>query len=106
MGFYWYDFRVKNQISQRGRVQRLTATEAARDFSKLLDRIEAGEEAIIERRSEPVAVISSATGAPRRISECIALKLARPSARLDDGFASDLMAVVSGQTAGEPPTWD
>ena len=91
---------MKNQI------QRLTATEAARDFSRLLDRVEAGEEAIIERHSEPVAVIGPATVSPRRLSECIAVKLARPSATLDPGFARDLEEIIHGSTPLEPPAWE
>jgi antitoxin (DNA-binding transcriptional repressor) of toxin-antitoxin stability system len=99
-GVPWYDFSVKNQIL------RLTATEAARDFSRLLDRIEAGDEAIIERHSEPVATISPATLAPRRISECMAVNLARLSSSPDPEFAADLADIIRGNPAVEPPSWD
>jgi len=96
----WYDFGVRNQIL------RLTATEAARDFSGLLDRVEAGEEAVIERHSEPVAIIAPAAHAPRRISECISVPLARPSSPPDPGFAADLEDIIRGNPAVEPPAWD
>ncbi len=91
---------MKNQIL------RLTATEAARDFSKLLDRIEAGAEAIIERHSEPVAIMIPAAGAPRRISECMAIRLTRPSVAADPDFARDLDDIIRGNPVGEAPEWE
>ena len=91
---------MKNQIL------RLTATEAARQFSELLDRVEAGEQAIIERHSEPVAVIVPASGAPRRLSDCLAVRLSRPSLRPDPGFAADLEEIIRGNPAAEFPDWE
>lgn len=91
---------MKNQIL------RLSATEAARDFSKLLDRIEAGAEAVIERHSHPVAVMAPAEIAPRRISECLSVRLARPSTVPDPDFAKDLKRIIEGHPAAEPPSWD
>jgi prevent-host-death family protein len=91
---------VKNQIL------RLTATEAARDFSGLLDRVEAGQEAVIERHSEPVAIIAPAGHGPRRLSECIAVALARPSSSPDPDFAADLQDIIQGNPAVEPPSWE
>jgi prevent-host-death family protein len=91
---------VKNQII------RLTATEAARNFSVLLDRIEAGEEAVIERHSEPVAILAPAAHSPRRISECMAVGLARSSSSPDPDFARDLEDIIRGNPAVEPPSWD
>ena len=96
----WYEFTVRNQIL------RLTATEAARDFSRLLDRIEAGEEAVIERHSKPVAIIAPAAHATRRISEFIAVEMARPSSAPDPDFAADLEEVIRGNPAVEPPEWE
>ena len=95
-----YDFIVKNQIV------RLSATDAARDFSRLLDQVEAGGEAIIERRSKPVAIIGPASSAPRRISECIAVPLGRPSAVADPGFADDIARIIKGHPAAAPPSWE
>ena len=91
---------MKNQIP------RVSATEAARDFSRLLDRVEAGGEAIIERRSAPVAIIGPPGAAPRKISECIAVPLGRPSAVADPGFADDLEDIISGHPSPEPPSWE
>lgn len=85
---------------------RVTATEAARDFSRLLDRISAGTEAVIERHAEPVAVLSPAERAPRKLSECIAVRLAGPSVAPDDAFATDLAEIIRTAAADEPPSWD
>jgi antitoxin (DNA-binding transcriptional repressor) of toxin-antitoxin stability system len=87
-------------------ILRLSATEAARDFSRLLDRIEAGGEAIIERHSRAVALIGPAATAPRRISECLAVPLARPSAAPDSEFAADLEEIIRGNPAVEFPSWE
>jgi prevent-host-death family protein len=94
-----YDSRVKNRI-------RITATEAARDFSRLLDRVSAGAEAVIERHTEPVAVLSPVDLAPRKLSECIAIRLARPSTSPDHRFAADLAEIIREASADEPPVWD
>ncbi len=85
---------------------RLTATQAARDFSRLLDRVENGAEAIIERHSRPVAVIRPPDVVPRRISECMAIKLTRPSVAPDPDFAKDLKEIIEGHRTEEPPSWD
>jgi antitoxin (DNA-binding transcriptional repressor) of toxin-antitoxin stability system len=90
----------------RNRILRLTATEAARDFSRLLDRIEEGAEAIIERHSEPVAILMAATAAPRRASQCLAIQLARPSVTPDPDFARDLEDIIRGNPVAGPPPWD
>ena len=94
-----YDFAMKNRI-------RVTATTAARDFSRLLDRVSGGVEAVIERRAEPIAVLSSADHAPRRLSECIGARLAHASVAPDDGFAADLADIIREGSASEPPKWD
>jgi len=91
---------VKNQILK------LTATEAARDFARLLDRVEHGAEAVIERHSEPVAMLTPVYSAPRRVSECLAVKLPKPSARADREFAADLEEIIRGNPAESRPAWD
>ncbi|HYM10512.1 MAG TPA: hypothetical protein VEU62_07265 [Bryobacterales bacterium] len=92
---------MKNQI------RRLSATRAARDFSRLLDRIQSGGEAVIERHSpHPVAILGPAAVAPRRISECLAVPLARPSAAVDRAFASDVAKVIKTHPRGRFPRWE
>lgn len=80
-------------------MSRITATEAARNFSDVLNRVAAGEEFEVVRNDAPVAVI----GPPRarflsreRFRELLA---AAPSP--DGGFAEDLRTVR--KEAGPPP---
>jgi prevent-host-death family protein len=55
---------VENQISLEGSVRTVTATEAARNFSRVLDMLEHGtEEIIVVRNNHPVAKL--VPGAPR-----------------------------------------
>lgn len=78
---------------------RLTATEAARSFSELLNRVAAGEEVEVTRSGAPVAVIAppkTQLVSAERFRELIAT--APP---LDDAFASDIRAA---RAALEPPT--
>jgi antitoxin (DNA-binding transcriptional repressor) of toxin-antitoxin stability system len=89
----------------RNQILRLTATQAARDFSRLLDLVEEGAEAVIERRQQAIAVMRPAEMTPRRASECLAVRLARPSVRPDPGFARDLEEIIEGHPKGEPPPW-
>ena len=96
----WYDYMVRNQII------RITATEAAREFSTLLDRVAAGTEAVVERHNEAVAVISPPVSVPRRISECLAADLPRVSVGPDPQFAADLEEIITEGSPSEPPQWD
>ena len=73
---------MKNRI-------RLSATEAARDFSRLLDRVSTGVEAVIERHAEPAAFLSPLDSAPRKLSACIGVHVARPSSAPDERFPQD-----------------
>jgi prevent-host-death family protein len=85
---------------------RITATEAARDFSRLLDRVSRGTEALIERHAEPVAVLSPVDPAlPRKLSACIGVRLASESSVPDDRFAEDLADIIRAATADEPLEW-
>ena len=98
---------MKDQfLSVRGHRERLTATQAARDFSRLLDRIEAGGEAVITRHSRLVAVISEPTNTPRHISECMSVAVVRPPARPDARFAPDLKDVIRGNPTAKSPHWE
>jgi prevent-host-death family protein len=72
-------------------VAQLSATEAARNFSEVLNRVGAGEEIEIVRNGAPVAVL-----APPRVrlfpaSRLRALLAALPP--IDEGFADDLREI-------------
>ncbi len=70
---------------------RLTATEAARSFSDVLNRVAAGEEVEVTRSGAPVAVIGPAT--VRLISAERFRELIATAPRPDDAFADDVRAL-------------
>ena len=67
---------------------RLTATEAARAFSDVLNRVAAGEEVEITRSGAPVAIIGPPKG--RLVSAERFRELLATAPRPDDGFADDV----------------
>lgn len=69
---------------------RLTATEAARSFSEVLNRVTAGEEVEVTRSGAPVAVIGPATA--RLISAERFRELIATAPRPDEAFADDVRA--------------
>lgn len=77
---------------------RLTATEAARSFSDVLNRVTAGEEVEVTRSGAPVAVIGPATA--RLISAERFRELIATAPRPDDAFADDIRAL---RAAVPPP---
>lgn len=77
---------------------RMTATEAARSFSDVLNRVTAGEEVEVTRSGAPVAVIGPATA--RLISAERFRELIANAPRPDDGFADDVRALRA--TVGPP----
>lgn len=84
-------------------MSRLSATEAARHFSDVLNRVAEGEEIEILRNGAPVAVI-----APPRIrllppGRLVALLESLPP--VDEEFAEDLRQIRSEAGAPEDP-WD
>ena len=76
----------------------MTATEAARSFSEVLNRVAAGEEVEVTRSGAPVAVISPPKA--RLISADRFRELMASAPHPDDDFADDLGAVR--QSAGPP----
>jgi prevent-host-death family protein len=69
---------------------RMTATEAARSFSDVLNRVSAGEEVEVTRSGAPVAVI----GPPKaqRLSAERFRELIATSPHPDEDFAADVLA--------------
>jgi len=67
---------------------RLTATEAARNFSDVLNRVGAGEEIEIVRNGAPVAVLAPPRARLLPASRLSVLLGALPD--VDDAFADDL----------------
>lgn len=73
---------------------RMTATEAARSFSDVLNRVGAGEEIEVIRNGAPAAVIAPATG--RLISAERFRELVANAPRPDGGFADDVRELRAG----------
>ena len=86
----------------------LTEAEVAKDFAAVLEKIRHGAEVIVERNSQPVAIIKLPQFRGRPIDECIALAKAHGShATLDDGFSKDLEEIInSHREPFDPPAWD
>ncbi|MEE8587441.1 MAG: hypothetical protein V3T83_21600 [Acidobacteriota bacterium] len=87
-------------------IPKLTATEAARHFSQVLDQVESGSQYLIERRSKAVAHLGPSFFAPRLISECLAIRRSRPSVTPDKDFAKDLLEIIGENPDREAPGWD
>lgn len=79
-------------------MSRMTATEAARNFSDVLNRAAAGEEIEVTRSGAPIAVV----GPPRArsISAVRFRELIASAPHVDEEFAADLRAIREG--AGPP----
>ncbi len=93
-------------------VLRISEEELARDVHTVLDKVERGEEIVVERDTHPVAVIRASAIRGRSIDECIALAKAYEE-RLafapipDDEFARDVqIAIDSRREPFQPPPWD
>jgi prevent-host-death family protein len=79
----------------------MTATEAARSFSDVLNRVAAGEEIEVLRSGAPVAVIA----APKTqlLSAARFRELIASAPRPDDQFASDVLAARAILPVTEDP---
>jgi antitoxin (DNA-binding transcriptional repressor) of toxin-antitoxin stability system len=77
---------------------RMTATEAARTFSDVLNRVAAGEEVEVTRSGAPVAVIGPPNA--RLVSAERFRELMASAPRVDPEFAGDVRAVR--ESAGPP----
>lgn len=72
-------------------MSRISATQAARSFSEVLNRVAGGEELEITRSGAPVAVIGPP--AARLLSAERFRELVATAPPLDDDFASDVRAL-------------
>jgi antitoxin (DNA-binding transcriptional repressor) of toxin-antitoxin stability system len=80
---------------------RVSATEAVRTFSDLLNRIRyRGEEFVVERAGEPVCRMTPAAPA-KRLSLRDLASLLRETPKPDVGYASDVRRAARSQ--GRPP---
>jgi prevent-host-death family protein len=80
---------------------RLSATEAARRFSELLNRVAAGEEIEITRAGAPVATITRPK--TRLIGAEHFREILSTAPEIDDDFAEDLRSIRSDVGPPESP---
>lgn len=90
----------------------ISEAEAADDFARLLARVRAGEEIIIESGAKPVAVLRPvAEPRGRLLSESIALadvhaKELGHEPVMDAEFAADLEAIIRNRKPRDLSAWD
>ena len=92
-------------IESESSEKQLTATEASRSFSRILDEVEAGRRFLVRRHGRDVCVIAPAPVRGRRASECLALLRGRPPVVLDDRFGEDLSEVLAAEGIEERLAW-
>jgi antitoxin (DNA-binding transcriptional repressor) of toxin-antitoxin stability system len=86
---------------------RISEADAARDFSRLLARVRAGEEVVIESDRFPIAIMHLPAPAPRTIEEAIALLPDDSKAVMDEEFARDVEgAITAHREPLNPPAWN
>jgi antitoxin (DNA-binding transcriptional repressor) of toxin-antitoxin stability system len=85
---------------------RVSATEASRSFSRLLDEVESGRRFVIHRRGRDLCTMAPAAAEGRRASECLDLLRARSPVLLDEGFGEDLLRALAEESPEERPSWD
>lgn len=84
---------------------RISATEASRSFSELLNRVRyRGESFVVERAGEPVCRISPAAPTGATLSTLVQLLEAGP--RPDKGFAQALEEIIDAQPTLPPDPWE
>src|SRR5688572_2968783 len=91
--------------SDSRRRRRVSATEASRTFSRLLDQVETGRRFVVHRHGRDVCVIAPPETQGRLASACLILLRSRTPVELDDRFAVDLEAVIEAETADGGPSW-
>ncbi|MDQ3605554.1 MAG: type II toxin-antitoxin system Phd/YefM family antitoxin [Gemmatimonadota bacterium] len=96
---------MRKKSDYRGE-RRISATEASRSFSRLLDEVESGRRFVVHRRGRDVCAITSPPVDARRASECLALLHTRSPVKLDDTFSADLLEVLEEEVVEERPFWD
>lgn len=92
--------------SDIGPEKRISATEASRSFSRLLDQVEAGRRFLVHRYGRDVCVMRPPSVQGRRASECLEILRARSPVFLDAGFGAGLLEVLAGEEAEERPSWE
>jgi antitoxin (DNA-binding transcriptional repressor) of toxin-antitoxin stability system len=100
-------FRVVRRKSeaQGASETRISATEASRSFSRLLDEVEAGRQFRVHRRGRDLCTVAPAAVHGRRASECVEILRARSPVLLDDAFGDVLLRLLADEAPEERPEW-
>jgi len=83
----------------------LSATEASRSFSKILDQVEAGRRFLVRRHGRDICVMAPPQAQGRSASECLAILRTRPQVLLDGRFGEDLLRIIAEEPAEERSSW-
>ena len=86
-------------------VLHITEAELVRDVRAILEQVRTGAEVIIERDSQPVAVLRSAT-ARSTLTERLAASPDGSTATLDPDFAEDVEEIIRNRRPLTPLAWD
>ena len=92
--------------SDFSRAKKISATEASRLFSDILDQVETGRSFLVERHGREVCLMAPPPTAARRASECLKLLRGRAPVLLDEGFAKDLLDIIAREGPEDRPAWD
>ncbi len=92
-------------------VLHVSEADAVRDMASILQRVRSGMEVVIERDTQPVAIVRAAAPVRRTVSECIALAKAHEeetgqAPTLDPDFAADVEEIIGNRKPWNPPSWD
>jgi hypothetical protein len=75
----------------------------AREFSRVLDKIENGKAFLVHRHGRDVCLMAPPPSGDRKASECLEILRGRPPVLLDDRFGKDLQEVIAGEKVEERP---
>ncbi len=89
----------------------MTGAEVSGDFAAAMRRIGHGEEIVVDRNGQPVAIIRPVEPEPRTLSELIELATQREKERgyaitLDEDYAADVEQIVRERKPWTPRSWD
>jgi prevent-host-death family protein len=88
-------------------VLHMTEAELVRNIASVMDRVQSGEEIIIERNAKPLAVLRAVEPRRRKLSEIMASLPENSLATLEADFAADVRAFIdSHREPLNPPEWD
>ena len=96
---------VREPVSEYGTTRRLTATQAARGFSEILNRVHyRGERFLIERGGRPIGELRPA--APTRFTGRDLLSLLRSLPPIDDDYLDAVEEAARNQPSLPEPAWE